>query len=68
MMSPWYILSFIVESLSHCYWILCLWHCVPAVFCSVYVQSLDNVLRGFIRAVMSDAYTCLEGREQGIDA
>jgi len=35
------------------------------LFC---VQSLDNVLLGFIRAVMSDAYTCLEGHEQGTDA
>jgi hypothetical protein len=35
------------------------------LFC---VQSLDDVLCGFICAVMSDAYTCLEGREQGIDA
>ena len=34
-------------------------YCILAVFS---VRSLDNVLRGFIRAVVSDAYTCLEGR------
>jgi hypothetical protein len=35
-----------LRSLSHYYWILCFWHCIPAVFS---VRSLGDELRGFIR-------------------